>query len=440
MPFNANLTGMFHRRRSSGSNRWGALVVFACAAGAAAQPPTRIPLCPGLTVVTAVEQQSGDYESIKTIESVSPREVRMKYSAEMPNTDMLDPGPPLKRINLQRTMLTGDLESGVIYQQNFLEKSAETIPGTTSIGTSAAVLRALKTTGEAQLSISNSYPGLELSGDRNKFPSYYHYLQAGKIHRADGGPARLPVIVNDQLVELPVIRAQGDFVGDKAEFFFLDDERNPLTLSFRLGIGAIKPLSSEQLSFCKTLAKAKGGGVGINIGGGRCDKPNGADRDTLRVVKIACRCTAVAENPSGGNSGGSAGQMPGGAGAGGATSIERALADTGKVDIYSIYFSFNSDAIRDESGPMLKEIAAVLHRHPDWKLRVGGHTDGIGSDQYNLDLSRRRAVAVKDALVNRLGIDTDRLATAGFGKSQPKDTNDTLEGRARNRRVELVRQ
>lgn len=81
-----------------------------------------------------------------------------------------------------------------------------------------------------------------------------------------------------------------------------------------------------------------------------------------------------------------------------------------------------------------------MRRHLGWKLQVNGHTDGIGTDQYNLDLSRRDGVAVKDALVKRYAIDAGRLTTAGFGKSQPKDTNDTLEGRSRNRRVELVRQ
>ena len=75
----------------------------------------------------------------------------------------------------------------------------------------------------------------------------------------------------------------------------------------------------------------------------------------------------------------------------------------------------------------------------DWKLRIAGHTDGIGGDEQNLDLSKRRAAAVQDALVKRYGIAALRLSAAGFGKSQPKDTNQTLDGRAHNRRVELMR-
>jgi outer membrane protein OmpA-like peptidoglycan-associated protein len=64
----------------------------------------------------------------------------------------------------------------------------------------------------------------------------------------------------------------------------------------------------------------------------------------------------------------------------------------------------------------------------------------VGGDSYNLDLSKRRAAAVKQALVGQYNITADRLLTGGFGASRPVETNDTLEGRARNRRVELVRQ
>ena len=71
---------------------------------------------------------------------------------------------------------------------------------------------------------------------------------------------------------------------------------------------------------------------------------------------------------------------------------------------------------------------------------MNGHTDNIGGDLYNLDLSKRRATAVKQALVAQYRIAPERLSTGGFGASRPVDTNDTLAGRARNRRVELTRQ
>ena len=80
-----------------------------------------------------------------------------------------------------------------------------------------------------------------------------------------------------------------------------------------------------------------------------------------------------------------------------------------------------------------------MRRHPEWKLAIEGHTDSVASDSYNLNLSGRRATAVRNALVTTKSIAATRLASAGFGESRPKDRNDTLEGRARNRRVELVR-
>lgn len=120
--------------------------------------------------------------------------------------------------------------------------------------------------------------------------------------------------------------------------------------------------------------------------------------------------------------------------------IEQALEQTGRAEVYGIYFDFASASIRPESEPVLKEIAGVLEKNPGWKLSIEGHTDTVGSDPYNLDLSRRRADAVRQSLIDRYHLAAGRLTTAGFGASRPKETNDTLEGRARNRRVELVRQ
>jgi outer membrane protein OmpA-like peptidoglycan-associated protein len=111
----------------------------------------------------------------------------------------------------------------------------------------------------------------------------------------------------------------------------------------------------------------------------------------------------------------------------------------GRAEIYGIYFDFDSDRIRGESEPALAEIADVLKKESDWKLSVEGHTDNVGGDKHNLDLSQRRAASVINALVARYQISSERLTPVGFGASKPKATNDTVEGRALNRRVELVR-
>jgi len=119
--------------------------------------------------------------------------------------------------------------------------------------------------------------------------------------------------------------------------------------------------------------------------------------------------------------------------------LERRLAEQQHIDVYGIYFDINSAALRSESEPALTEIAAALQNNPSWRLDIDGHTDAVGNDAANMDLSLRRAEAVRAALVNKYRIDANRLAAQGHGATMPKDTNATADGRSRNRRVELVR-
>jgi outer membrane protein OmpA-like peptidoglycan-associated protein len=122
-----------------------------------------------------------------------------------------------------------------------------------------------------------------------------------------------------------------------------------------------------------------------------------------------------------------------------AKKIESDLAQAGRTEIYGIYFDFDSAEIRVESEPVLEEIAEALDKNPAWQLSIQGHTDNIGGDAHNQALSAHRAESVKKALVERYAIAPDRLTTAGFGAAQPKAPNGTMEGRALNRRVELVK-
>ena len=120
--------------------------------------------------------------------------------------------------------------------------------------------------------------------------------------------------------------------------------------------------------------------------------------------------------------------------------LEAALMERKHHDVYNVYFAFASAALRPESSAALDDIAAVLARHPEWKLRIEGHTDNIGGNTSNLDLSARRAEAVRDALVRRYRIASHRLSAGGNGAGGAVATNDTPEGRARNRRVVLSRE
>jgi OmpA-OmpF porin, OOP family len=118
--------------------------------------------------------------------------------------------------------------------------------------------------------------------------------------------------------------------------------------------------------------------------------------------------------------------------------METGLVEQGRVAIQNILFAFDSDEILPESAEALATIAELMNERSDLSLLVVGHTDAIGDFDYNLRLSMDRASAVVDELVDRHGIARERLRAAGAGMMAPVTTNRTDDGRAENRRVELV--
>lgn len=203
-----------------------------------------------------------------------------------------------------------------------------------------------------------------------------------EIIDAEDVPVR--VVVNDREVNLPAVHARGLFgpgpIGsvsrERGEFWFLDNLDAPITLKFVI----------------------------------RED-----DRqDELNVVKII---VPVQQKQH----------------------IAAALQEEHRAIIEGLYFDFDKASIRPESGVVLASVAEVLRENPSWKVMVEGHTDNICTDAYNMKLSVSRAAAVRQALVSQYHLSATRLTTAGYGASRPKAGNDTLEGRAFNRRVELVR-
>jgi outer membrane protein OmpA-like peptidoglycan-associated protein len=129
------------------------------------------------------------------------------------------------------------------------------------------------------------------------------------------------------------------------------------------------------------------------------------------------------------------------AGAGGpdAAAIERELSASCRVELPGIYFAFNSAHLASASDRAIAAIAGILARHPDWTATLEGHTDSIGSATANQALSERRVAAVRAYLVERHEVTPARLRVVGHGAARPREPNGTIEGRARNRRVELVR-
>ena len=206
----------------------------------------------------------------------------------------------------------------------------------------------------------------------------------GTLIRTSETPAPFNVLLNGQRIELPAMRVTGQLTynGNTRpwEFSLLDHPRFPLTLRFSVGgIGQSFPFVAET---------------------------------TREIVRI---------------------NFPAGQGA-----VEAGLAKDCRVEVPGIYFDFNRVTINAQSKPALLSIADLLKRHP-WNVAIEGHTDNVGTDAYNNDLSGRRAAAVKDALTRDYGIAASRLSSAGFGEKKPRETNETIAGRARNRRVELVR-
>lgn len=352
-------------------------IVLTIASSASAQ--ATIPFCPGVTIVSAVNDIKGDYESIVSIESIEKDRVNLAYSADivMPNSISL--------VTAKRTVLISDMSNARLMHNWFSQNSAKAYPGTTSLQTSVAVLRNLKSKGEADIGLLDR-GNSEMSPSRSSHPNIFEFERVYKLHRTSSSPVMMAIVINDAVVNVPTVTAAGENMGDQVEFSFMDDPLHPLSLQFKLALLGGKPIAS-------------------------------------RVVKVSHRCSAAQLAASNAKM----------------SQIEKSLLESRKADVYQIYFDFNSDRIREQSAPSLKEIADILKRHADWKLAINGHTDNIGGDAYNLDLSRRRAASVKAELVSHYAIAGGRLSTGGAGASQPKATNATLEGRAQNRRVELIR-
>ena len=346
-----------------------------------------VALQPGLTIVTALSDREGDYESIKTVEAVTADAVTLVYSADVPGAG--DAGKA-RKVSTRRMVRREDLRTAHEYMQIFNPAAPETFAGTTAIGVSAAVLNELKTRGKTAFTFQT--PGRQASADKilaaltgggkdaKSLDAIGKQLDASKasgtLERVEASAVPFPVLLNGRRTTVPAIHARGTFDDIQADFYFLDDPDNPIALKWTTG------------------------------------SPTGA----LQVVQIAWPAAVAAP------------------------AIETALKDSSRAEVHGIYFDFGSAIIRPESEPALKEIAVALARNPGWRISVEGHTDNVGGDAANLDLSKRRAEAVRQALTTRYQVDASRLTTTGFGASRPNEPNATPEGRARNRRVELVRQ
>jgi outer membrane protein OmpA-like peptidoglycan-associated protein len=227
----------------------------------------------------------------------------------------------------------------------------------------------------------------------------------GTLASAAPGSLPFPVLLNGVRVELRALHIRGDFTARQGrwqpEFWVLADSTYPLIL-----------------------------------------KVIGAFREPGNVLQTT-RIDLPFERPAGGAAPGDGallgGPHAGTAGAAAAAALERQLAGSCRVELPGIYFAFNSAHLAPASDRAIAALAGVLTRHPDWTATLEGHTDSVGGTAANTALSERRVEAVRRRLVEQHQISPGRLRLAGYGAARPREPNSTIEGRARNRRVELVR-
>lgn len=203
------------------------------------------------------------------------------------------------------------------------------------------------------------------------------------------------------------------------------------TIAFALAVA----VSSAAVTGCQSLTKTqKGAGIGAVAGGalGALIGKKAGNTAAGAIIGAAV--------------GGTAGAFIGKYMEKQAEEIEREVPGA-KVEQYGeglvvqfdskVLFDFDSYALRAESKDAIAQLAEVLNKYDSTEVVIEGHTDNVGTDDYNLKLSRQRAEAVEDYALS-LGVDRGRLSSKGYGEAQPISSNETETGRQENRRVQFV--
>jgi outer membrane protein OmpA-like peptidoglycan-associated protein len=337
----------------------------------------RIPLVKDLTIVRAWRggAAQGDYEGTIHVDAVDAQSVTLISSGA--------------GVEIDTRMSRATMRDARTYREVWTTADPEVIAGATSMTVSSALLNELATKGMTKMTIIPN-TGTGKSGsmlDQMSSISKAVFSDStstgtpytGTLRRVEPGTVPFALLINGHPATVTAIHASGKVIAEgdtmDIELYILDDPALPIVLA--------------------------SGAVGGEGG---------------RVIKITYPdSTATSE-------------------------LERALASKQPAEIYDIYFDYNAATITPQSERALHDIGEILRRHADWKLEIVGHTDSIGgSGAGNATLSAARATAVRNALAGRYNIAAGRLTTHGAGGSQPIATNTTLDGRAKNRRVEIRR-
>jgi outer membrane protein OmpA-like peptidoglycan-associated protein len=423
----------------------------------------QVPLKEGLVVTTAIVGDLGDYESIKTVVRVSAAGEVLYASANVPHepSPWYKDDPPFRREHVVRAVSVNDLQHSTGYDKDFTP--GDDREGVPSISFSSDLLASLKS-GKETLAVWSC-------GDFER-----QCARESRLKRTEPSPVPFPVLLQGQRVNLPAVHARckipwnntastgakdehGQSVITKippyipCDFWILDNPDNPLVLAWQMqespvliawevsrGAPRVPPENLHVIKIDYLPQGSLSGSAGtLGIPQGAMSGPIdiGCARKASTALEYVQRCIKDVTSdarPAASQPPPRPGDDPQ------AKRIEQQLARKEPVQIYGIYFDFASATIRPESDLVLNEIADILKKNPDWVLSVDGHTDNVGGAAFNQTLSEQRAAAVKEALVTRYHIEPNRLLTDGYGLTRPVESNDTPTGRARNRRVELVRQ
>jgi outer membrane protein OmpA-like peptidoglycan-associated protein len=345
-----------------------------------------VPLIKGLMVDSTISSVNGDLEDIQSVTDVNATTVSIdsdvEHAPKTPGGHPANLNTPSEVTGKGTTILdVTDLSSSNRLYPYFATGQRSHHPGALDRGVSTETLSQLRSGKLAKLQIATDLGTMMSASMKGHVPPTITQVGATPMYecdlqRVESQDLAFPVLLNNNPVELPVLHARCVMDNKDETDFYILDQPS-------------NPI------FLYTRLSSFG--------------------DSTQITRITF---------------GTAKQ----------DSLEQSLADKKPVEIYGIYFDFNSAYIKPESEAVLKQISEVMHNHPTWKLSVSGHTDNIVGNDFNQKLSQARAEAVKTALVNEYKIAPDRLTTNGYGASRPIADNSKVEGRARNRRVELQRQ
>ena len=306
----------------------------------------------------AVNQGEPDYESILAFVRGDSTEFTIRWSWNR--------GPERRWKHYERLLSATERRTARSFYMYGSDLDPRQFRGTTPAMLSAALLRGLKTTGQVEAVVLQ--PGLTSMPFR------------GRLTRIGSVTEPFPLYLDGLRIELPAIRVEGTFTGDRPlteQYLVLDDPAAPWLLSVRTAA------AGRTAGFEARLARVESG---ARTGG------------LAEELRAACRAT-----------------------------------------LRNLYFATGSAEIDTTSAPTIAGIRTMLAANPAWRIEIIGHTDSIGTAPANLDLSRRRAERVRAMVTAAGGAESARVTAVGKGETEPVADNGTVEGRAANRRVDLVR-